>query len=974
MSARSPVSVSFDWTGSYISKYFYSFNSATGPWTDNGTTTTATKTTTAGSTVNIYVKGTANTNYTPPTNVTFSGTAKLGYSSVSGLTGSANGFYAVTFSWTNVHATEVQYYSQYNATVQTTTSTSVSVGNNNNAGGSVIFYVRPLTNDLTNYDTPASYTSVTGYGQSPDTTPNSFSFTSPASTVALNSSNTSDTVTLAGMDDGFITGVSVSGGTLYYSSQSGSGFVSTTSTAAISTSNKYIYVTATGSNNYTTPTQVSVNYGGTTASYTVNTIAATPSNDISFTSVTTQVLDTYFASAELILTGFGNNSGNIPVYSSENTTKFIAGSSSGGTTFITRTSAAPYYATSSSDGKLYLKLSVKSSANYSSLVIGTVYVGTKNGTFNVITGEMPISTVSVSFPIIGILSARATVSTTGGTPGAYMLYRYTDSTYSTQSALYYTDGSTSVTSQGGNVFDIGGFPSPGNLPIYIKAYATNSTSQVYSSGSTFTTLTQPPTSVTLTVSAGVTDVSATLTVAASGGGTPTSYSIEQYTGVTYSGTPTVIGPQASNTFGLTGLNSNTAYYYKGVATTNGGSTKSPGATPTFTTLTAATAPTAPSIGSIGAGGSVVITAPSSAGTAVGGAAATISSYTITVYNSGGTAVSTTTALGSDTSKTIPIPTDIETARYTTSMTATNSAGKTSSASNVVSPGTCGALTDAGTRTTTAFTFNIGNPSPTTSAGNGYAMFMNPGYQIILKDSSNNVVANPTFTVGSSYTVALSSLAAGASFSSSAIRFTVMGPTLSVAGPTVGTYPTAATSSFTDSATNYEFSWSVTTTQGTVYYAYVGPAASPSTTQPTVWTSAGSGTLNITLAPGAGKGYRCWSYVQSAAGLTSTPVGTLHMAPTLTAPTTPNTVGLATDGLGTFTVDVTLSSTHTGFAYKWKKGIAGTYSALIYATTSASAYTFPAVSTTKGSRVYVVAYSTLAGGALLSSGTTVDNIV
>jgi hypothetical protein len=961
VSARTPVSVSFVWTGSYISKYEYSFDSATGPWIDNGTTT-ATKTTTASSTVNIYVKGTANTNYTPPTNVTFSGTAKSGYSSVSGLTGSANGFYAVTFSWTNVHATEVQYYSQYNATVQTTSATTVSV-ENNIAGGSVIFYVKPLTNDSTNYDTPASYTSVTGYGQSPDTMPSSFSFTSPASAVALNSSNTSNTVTLAGMDDGFLTSVSVSGGTLYYSSQSGSGFSSITSSANISTSNKYIYVTATGSNNYTTSTQVSVNYGGTTASYTVNTIAATPSNDISFTGVTTNSIDTYTASAELILTGFGNSSGNIPVYSSENTTKFIAGSSSGGTTFtMGHTSASPYIAAAAADGKLYLKLSVKSSTLYSTAVTATIYVGTKNGTFTVTTGAMPISTVSVSFTSPGITTARATVSTTGGTPVFYMLYRYTDNTYSTQSTLYYNDGSTPVTSQGGNVFDIGGLP--GNTPIYIKAYATNSTSQVYSTGSTFTTLTPVPTGVTLTVSAGVTDVSATLTVAASGGGTPTSYSIERYTDVTYSGTPTVTGPQPSNTFVLTGLNSNTGYYYKGVATTNGGSGRSPGATPTFTTLTAATAPTAPVMGNISTTGAVTWTAPTSTGAAVGGAAATITGYTFTWY-SGGTPFTTQAATG--TSATLSLPSSNYTETYSVSMTATNSAGLTSSASNVATPGTCGAVSAASPAyTATTFEVNIGNPPSTGGVST-------KSYEV-RATSGGTVIGSWDYPAGTRQIINLSNFSAGASLTASARRHTAVGATEWVGSVSFGAYPTAATSSFTDSATNYEFSWSVTTTQGTVYYAYVGPAASPSATQPTVWTSAGSGTLNITLTPGAGKGYRCWSYVQSAAGLTSTPVGTLHMAPTLTAPTTPNTVGLATNGLGTFTVDVTLSSTHTGFAYKWKKGIAGTYSALIYATTSASAYTFPAVSTTKGSRVYVVAYSTLAGGALLSSGTTVDNIV
>ena len=400
-----------------------------------------------------------------------------------------------------MHATEVQYYSQYNATVQTTTSTSVSVGNNSNAGGSVIFYVRPLTNDLTNYDTPASFTSVTGYGQSPDTTPSSFSFTSPTSTVALNSSNnTSNIVTLAGMDDGFSTSVSVSGGTLYYSTQSSSGFSSITSSANISTSNKYIYVAATASNNYTTTTQVSVNYGGATASYTVTTIPATPSNDISFTSVTTQVRDTYFESAELILTGFGDNSGNIPVYSSENTTKFIAGSSSGGTTFITRTSAAPYYATSSSDGKLYLKLSVKSSANYSTGVTGTVYVGTKNGTFTVTTGAAPIlapTSVTVAFSNQTQTTATVTVSASGGNAvDSYNIKNYTSSSYTTEASPQFTF------TKSGATFSVTGLTQ--NSSYYVKGFATNAGGTTSSTGTTLSTIANDttPDSVSLTLNSG----------------------------------------------------------------------------------------------------------------------------------------------------------------------------------------------------------------------------------------------------------------------------------------------------------------------------------------------------------------------------------------------------------------------------------------------------------------------------------------
>ncbi len=963
VASRSPVSVGFSWTGSYISKYFYSTASSTGPWTDNGTATTATISTTANTTVTIYVQGTANANYTPPTTTTASGTTKLGYSSVSSFSGSASGFYTVTFSWTGVHSSSFQYYTNLAPTVQTTPNTSVDVSNGGNAGGGVTFYVLPLTNDLTNYDTPLSYTSSTGYGTTPDTTPNAFSFTTP-SAVALSSSNTSNTVTLAGMDAGFVTSVSVSsGGTLYYSTD-GITFNNTSSSASISTSNKYIYVTTTASGNYTTAKEVTVTYGGTVGTYTVTTIAATPTpNPFTFPDVTGVGLNDYFNSTEIVLSGFVNNAGNIPVYGSLSTTTFSAEPTTGGTTYrLGATSTSPYLATASADGKLYLKARIYSSNSYATSVTNTIYVGTGSGTFTLTTQVQPVQSVSISFSLIGITSARVTVATTGGTATSYTLKAY-NSSYTTQTTLNYSTG-LPIGSQPGNVFDI---QTSSNTGYYIKGFASNAAGETVSSGNSFTSLTTPPTGVTLTVSPGVTDVSATLVVAASGGGTPTSYSIEQYSGVTYSGTPTVTGPQSSSTFVLTGLNSYTSYYYKGVAITNGGSTKSPGATPTFTTLTAATAPTAPAISSIDATGVVFFTAPTSAGTAIGGAAATISSYTIKVYNSSGTVVSTTTAQPQSSSKPIPIPSDIGYASYTTSMTATNSAGITSSASNVVSPGTCGALTAAGTRTTTTFDFNIGNPTPTTSAGNGYAMFLNPGYRITLSDSVSGTAAYQTFTVGSTYTMSLASSPAGASLTSSVVRYTVMGPTPAVSGPTVGTYPTAPSITFTDSTLYTQYTATISSPQSTLYYATSSTATQPafgsftSATSP-AYASAGTQT--------AGTKLYWWAVVLSSNGLYSTYTSVSHTA---VAPATPSApwAGISSSAVATFIVAVSIGEAVTGYGYRWKKGLGGTYSAWIQQSSSG---TFPAVTSTAGANIYIQAVVYRNGYQIISTATSVNKVI
>jgi hypothetical protein len=269
VSARTPSSVSFSWSGSNITKYYYSTNNAN--WTDNGTSTSAAFSASAGGTVTIYVKGDAAASYAPASNVSASGTAKSGFSGVTSLSGAGASYTTVTFSWTSSNAGSYNYYTSADSTVRNTTNTSITVSNGGTTGASVTFYIIGITNN-SNYDTPSTYQQTSASGTTPDTTPNDFSFTA-TSGATRGQTYTSSVVTLGGMDSGQTVAVSVSGGTLYYSTDNSS-FSSTSSSANISTNNIYIKASGTANSSYSGTTTVTVTYGGVQKSYTITSEAA----------------------------------------------------------------------------------------------------------------------------------------------------------------------------------------------------------------------------------------------------------------------------------------------------------------------------------------------------------------------------------------------------------------------------------------------------------------------------------------------------------------------------------------------------------------------------------------------------------------------------------------------------------------------------------------------------------------------------
>ena len=101
-----------------------------------------------------------------------------------------------------------------------------------------------------------------------DSTPNAFSFTAEPSVVA-GSTQTSNTITLSGMDAGASAGVTVTGGT--YSKNSG-GYTSAAGTGSV---NDTFSVRHTASSAGSTAVNTSLNVGGVTSTFTSTTAAGT---------------------------------------------------------------------------------------------------------------------------------------------------------------------------------------------------------------------------------------------------------------------------------------------------------------------------------------------------------------------------------------------------------------------------------------------------------------------------------------------------------------------------------------------------------------------------------------------------------------------------------------------------------------------------------------------------------------------------
>lgn len=382
---------------------------------------------------------------------------------------------------------------------------------------------------------------------------------------------------------------------------------------------------------------------------------------------------------------------------------------------------------------------------------------------------------------------------------------------------------------------------------------------------------------------------------------------------------------------------------------------------TSVTPTAPTASSAPVMGNISANGAVTWTAPTSTGTVGGGGAATISSYTFTWY-SGGSAFTTQSVAAPATSVTLSLPSSIYTETYSVSMTATNSGGAVSAASNSADPGGCGAVSNAGTGTTTQFEVNIGNPSPNGGVST-------KSYEVRVS-SGGTVVGSFDYPISAGYIILFSNLTPGGSYTASARRHTAVGATAWVGSVAFAVPPSAPSISFTDSSLYTQYDATITASQTTLYYA-----TSSSATQPAFgsFTAATSPMVASAGVQTAGTKLYWWAVVLSSNGLYSTYTSASHTAVAPAAPAAPTT-GLSSSAVAKFVVDVSTSDPHTGFGYRWKKGSTGTYSTWIYVLTTANTYTFAEGTSTAGAHIYVQAVVTRNGSSIVSSSTAVDLVI
>jgi Domain of unknown function (DUF4815) len=247
------------------------------------------------------------------------------------------------------------------------------------------------------YDTPTSvviqignipvyYTITTKVA---DVVPNQFSFT-PASGVALNSTQTSSTVTVSGLSPGVPVLVSVNGGSFDAGTSSLSGTFKTTPTSVTTSGSGTLVVAAKGtaSSNYSTPVNVDVTVGSITGTYSITTLAyVAPAdtnvyspNAFSFTPVTNASLNTQYISNSVTLSGM---SPNVTVNISASGGQYSIGSSS---TWLSSGSAQ-----ADGSGNLVIRAQASSSPSNGATTQAIITVGGTSGVFSITTAGVVIT-------------------------------------------------------------------------------------------------------------------------------------------------------------------------------------------------------------------------------------------------------------------------------------------------------------------------------------------------------------------------------------------------------------------------------------------------------------------------------------------------------------------------------------------------------------------------------------------------------
>jgi len=294
----------------------------------------------------------------------------------------------------------------------------------------------------------------------PDTTPNAFTFTD-VTNVALSSAQTSNTITVAGLNTS--TSVSISGGTY---SKNGGGYTSANTTAV---NGNTFAVRHTASGSFSTAASCTLNIGGVTDAYSSTTLAAdsTP-NAFAFTDKTGNVGTEQNSSA--LITGINTNS---TVSRSYGTATFAVSASAS-------TPAASSFNASAKTVNGYTKyvhVKQNASTSYSTTLSSSFAVGGVSDIWYVTSNAPAADGTPDQFSFTDVTSALSTVS-----------YSYAQITgistsitasRSSGAATFAISGSTSVPSSGN--FNTSNKTITNNQYIHVKQTSSSSNSTTLSS-------------------------------------------------------------------------------------------------------------------------------------------------------------------------------------------------------------------------------------------------------------------------------------------------------------------------------------------------------------------------------------------------------------------------------------------------------------------------------------------------------------
>jgi hypothetical protein len=300
-----------------------------------------------------------------------------------------------------------------------------------------------------------------------NSTPTAFTLTA-ATGSNISTVNTSNTITVAGIDAGATPAISVSGSGTY--SKNGGAYTATAGTVALGDT---VSVRLTSSSAYSTAASTTLTIGGVTSTYTVTTRAADTIPDaFTFTTVNSAPLSTVTESNTIIVGGL--DTGVTSAISISGATAQYAISTDGGTTF------GSWVATAGTVLNGYVvKVRMTSSGSAATTVTSTLTIGGVTGTFSVNTGAVDTTPDAFTFATVtGVNPSTATDSAPTIVAGV---------TAGTDVSITVSGGSYAISTDGGTTY--GAFTTAaGNVRLgyYVKTRATSSASYSTSVTSTVT--------------------------------------------------------------------------------------------------------------------------------------------------------------------------------------------------------------------------------------------------------------------------------------------------------------------------------------------------------------------------------------------------------------------------------------------------------------------------------------------------------